>query len=72
LPGVIGNLGKACGEFGVSLESVLQRNTHKDGSATIVLVTHQVQEKQMKQALQRMASQETTKEVACLLRVLSS
>jgi homoserine dehydrogenase len=72
LPGVIGNLGKACGEFGVSLESVLQRNTHQDGSATIVLVTHQVQEKQMKQALQRIESQETTKEVACLLRVLSA
>ena len=72
LPGVIGNLGKACGEFGVSLESVLQRNTHQNGSATIVLVTHQVQEKQMKQALQRIESQETTKEVACLLRVLSA
>jgi homoserine dehydrogenase len=56
LPGVIGNLGKACGEYGVSLESVLQRCSNPDGTASIVLVTHQ----------------ETTEEVACLLRVLES
>jgi homoserine dehydrogenase len=70
LPGVIGNLGKACGEFGVSLRSVLQRGTATDGTASIILVTHGVQEKQLKQALAKIESQETTREVACLLRVL--
>ncbi|MBY0402415.1 MAG: homoserine dehydrogenase [Cyanobacteria bacterium] len=71
LPGVIGNLGKACGEFGVSLESVLQRCTHEDGRASIILVTHDVPEKQMRQALEKIQAQETTDEIACLLRVLS-
>jgi homoserine dehydrogenase len=70
LPGVIGNLGKACGEFGVSLQSVMQRCTHEDGTASIVLVTHEVLEKQMRQALAKIEAQETTEEVACLLRVL--
>lgn len=70
LPGVIGNLGKACGEFGVSLESVMQRCTNIDGTASIVLVTHEVLEKQMRRALERIEQQETTHNVGCLLRVL--
>jgi homoserine dehydrogenase len=71
LPGVIGNLGKACGEFGVSLESVIQQ-ANPDGrrTASIVLVTHHINDKQLRGALERIASQETTDSVGCVLRVL--
>jgi homoserine dehydrogenase len=69
-PGVIGHLGLACGEFGVSLESVMQKHTNPDGTASIVLITHEVLESQMQQALDLMKNQKTTRNIGCLLRVL--
>jgi homoserine dehydrogenase len=70
MPGVIGNLGKACGEFGVSLASVMQKDVSSEGTATIVLLTHVVKEKALQGALVRIRSQETTHHVGCVLRVL--
>lgn len=70
-PKVIGHLGMACGEAGVSLESVMQKGTNPDGTAAIVLLTHEVTEAQMNQALETIRQQESTVEIGCLLRVLS-
>jgi homoserine dehydrogenase len=70
VPGVIGNLGNACGDSGVSLESVMQRGAIADGTASIVLVTHEVYEKQMRSALDRIVNQESTRSIGCTLRVL--
>jgi homoserine dehydrogenase len=69
-PKVIGTLGNACGDAGVSLESVMQKRTNPDGTASIVLITHEVTEKQMNQALEAIRKQESTRDIACLLRVL--
>ncbi len=69
-PKVIGHLGMACGEAGVSLESVMQKCTNPDGTASIVLLTHEVSEAQMNQALEAIRKQESTVEIGCLLRVL--
>lgn len=69
-PKVVGHLGNACGDAGVSLESVMQKHTNPDGTASIVLITHEVTEKQMMQALDEIKKQGTTREVGCLLRVL--
>jgi homoserine dehydrogenase len=68
-PGVIGQLGTACGDHGVSLESVMQMHTTATGTATIVLVTHEVQEADMQAALATITQQPSTQEVACVLRV---
>lgn len=70
LPGVIGELGKACGEFGISLESVLQQPVRQDKPASILLITHSVSEQAMRQTLEKIALQETTKSIDCVLRVL--
>jgi homoserine dehydrogenase len=69
-PKVIGQLGNACGDAGVSLESVMQKGANPDGTASIVLITHEVTEKQMNQALEVIKTQGSTQEVGCLLRVL--
>lgn len=70
-PKVIGQLGNACGDAGVSLESVMQKGgAHADGTASIVLITHEVTEKQMNQALETIKQQGSTQEIGCLLRVL--
>ena len=69
-PGVIGNLGHAFGEHGVSLHSVMQKHMAHD-AATIVLLTHQVKEKQAQAALAEISAQPTTRQIAVVLRVLS-
>jgi homoserine dehydrogenase len=68
-PGVIGNLGHAFGVHGVSLHSVTQKGV-ADGSATIVLLTHRVKEKQAQAALSEIREQSTTRKIGVVLRVL--
>lgn len=70
-PGVIGHLGQAFGEHGVSLHSFTQRGVTIDGTATIVLLTHQVREKQLQAALKEITAHPTTKQIGVVLRVLS-
>ncbi len=69
-PKVIGHLGNACGDAGVSLEAVMQKGINPDGTASIVLLTQEVTEKQMNQALEAIRQQESTQAIGCLLRVL--
>jgi homoserine dehydrogenase len=68
-PGVIGQLGMACGNNGVSLESVMQMHTNANGTASIVLVTHAVTEASLRAALASIQQQPQTQAVACVLRV---
>ncbi len=68
-PGVIGNLGHAFGEHGVSLHSVMQKHV-ADDAATIVLLTHQVKEKQAQAALAEISAQPTTRQIGVVLRAL--
>ncbi len=70
-PGVIGNLGHAFGGHTVSLHSVTQKGVTGDGTATIVLLTHRVREKQVQDALREISAQSTTKQIGVVLRVLS-
>ncbi|HEY9773543.1 MAG TPA: homoserine dehydrogenase [Planktothrix sp.] len=50
-PGVVGKVGTIFGEHGISILSILQRGVRADGSATIVITTHHVANKQMDAAL---------------------
>lgn len=70
-PGVIGELGHAFGRHSVSLHSVTQRGVTDAGTATIVLLTHRVKEKQAQDALREISAQPTTKQIGVVLRVLS-
>ncbi|MGE0132248.1 MAG: homoserine dehydrogenase [Blastocatellales bacterium] len=69
-PGVIGALGHAFGEHGVSLHSVTQKHV-ADDAATIVLLTHQVKEKQAQAALAQISAHPATRQIGVVLRVLS-
>ncbi len=71
VPGVIGQLGLACGEHGVSLLGLVQKGVTEEGVATIVLLTHTVRESQMQAALDDIRKQNTTKDIPVVLRVLS-
>jgi homoserine dehydrogenase len=69
-PKVVGHLGNACGDAGVSLEALMQKGINPDGTASIVLLTKEVTEKQMNHALASIREQASTAEIGCLLRVL--
>ena len=68
-PGVIGKLGTCFGNHQVSLESVVQIGI-QDGLAEIVVVTHDVQEGNFRQALEEIRSLPTINSVSSVLRVL--
>ncbi|NJR66200.1 MAG: homoserine dehydrogenase [Leptolyngbyaceae cyanobacterium CRU_2_3] len=67
-PGVIGKLGTCFGNHNVSLESVVQIGL-QDDRAEIVVITHYVQERNFRQALEEIGSFESLT-VPSVLRVL--
>ncbi len=68
-PGVIGKLGTCFGNYGVSLESVVQTG-FQEGLAEIVVVTHDVREGDFRQALTEIQNLEAIDSIPSLLRVL--
>lgn len=68
-PGVIGQLGTCFGDYGVSLESIVQIG-FQDGLAEIVVVTHQVREGNFHQALDQIRALDAIHNIPSLLRVL--
>jgi homoserine dehydrogenase len=68
-PGVIGKIGTCFGDHEVSLESVVQAG-FRDGSAEIVVVTHEVQEGNFRNALKEIEEMDSIEKVASVLRVL--
>lgn len=69
-PGVLGKLGTCFGNYGVSLESLVQIGI-KDDLAEVVVVTHQVREGEFRQALDEIKSLVSVNQVASVLRVLA-
>ncbi|MCS6267299.1 MAG: homoserine dehydrogenase [Vampirovibrio sp.] len=68
--GVLAELGKAFGDEGVSLESFLQLPGQEPETASLMLVTHLAQEKNVQQALKNIVALTVTKSIGCVLRVL--
>jgi homoserine dehydrogenase len=69
-PGVLGKLGTCFGNYGISLESLVQ-NDVQGSRAEIVVVTHEVCEGAFHQALDEIRSLDVVQSVPSLLRVLS-
>jgi homoserine dehydrogenase len=71
IPGVIGHLGTSFGKHHVSLESVVQIGM-RDHLAEIVVVTHDVNEGDFRQALEEIKNLEAVNSIPSILRVLHS
>jgi homoserine dehydrogenase len=72
-PGVLGHIGHCFGQHAVSLESIVQID-FRDGLAEIVVVTHQVQERNVRAALTAIQESAALEQLSIpsLLRVLSA
>ncbi|MCC5659450.1 homoserine dehydrogenase [Nostoc sp. XA010] len=68
-PGVIGKLGTCFGNYGVSLESIVQTGFQGE-LAEIVVVTHDVREGNFRQALAEIRNLSAIESIPSLLRVL--
>jgi len=68
-PGVIGNIGHALGGHNVSLHSLVQRGTTRDGNATIIFLTHKASESSIARSLKEIEAQATTKQIGIAMRV---
>jgi homoserine dehydrogenase len=68
-PGVLASIAGVFGNHGVSLGTVLQKNGHNQGIAEIVVITHQVKESDMQDALTVIKEMSITKEIDNLIRV---
>jgi homoserine dehydrogenase len=69
VPGVIGHLGTSFGNHNVSLESVVQIG-FRDNLAEIVVVTHNVQEGNFRNALKEIKKLDAINSIPSILRVL--
>ena len=69
VPGVIGHLGTSFGNHNVSLESVVQIG-FRNQLAEIVVVTHDVQEGNFRQALEEIKDLDSISSIPSILRVL--
>ncbi|MGF1491998.1 MAG: homoserine dehydrogenase [Microcoleaceae cyanobacterium] len=68
-PGVIGKLGTCFGDHDVSLESIVQIDSH-GSRAEIVVVTHDVREGNFRQALDKIQHFDVIEEIPSVIRVL--
>ena len=59
-PGVMARVASILGEHQISIEAIIQKETLDEGSfANIIMLTHQVQEKQMNQAIAKIEALDT-------------
>jgi homoserine dehydrogenase len=67
-PGVLAGIASVFGDHGVSLASVVQKGRFQD-VAELVVITHQVKEKDIQDSLEIIKKMSTTKEIVNLIRV---
>lgn len=69
-PGVVGQIGTIFGENDVSINALTQRGVNPDGTASIIMLTHQVLEKKMQSAITTTRKLPAVKGVENVIRVL--
>lgn len=68
--GVVGQVGSICGEHEVSINTLTQRGSNPDGTASITILTHLVKEEKLQAAIKEIENTYTVKQVENVIRVL--
>ena len=55
--GIIGKIGCACAEYGINLASVVQKGIEKDNKATIIVITENSYEKDIKKMIAKLENE---------------
>lgn len=67
--GVLAALTSALSKEDIGIEQLLQPHTRRDGTADIVVTTHKVSEKAIKQAMSSIGRMDTVLETPCVIRI---
>lgn len=68
-PGVIGKIGVICGNYNISLASLLQRGILPDGTARIIMLTEEAKEADIEKAIEELKKNDSIKEIVNVIRV---
>ena len=69
-PGVLAKIASIMSDLGINIESVMQKETERDGDIIpLVLLTHEVLEKQINKAIEQIEALETTRQEVVKIRV---
>lgn len=69
-PGVLAKIASIMSDLGINIESVMQKETDREGDCIpLVLLTHEVQEKQINTAIEQIEALETTRKEVVKIRV---
>lgn len=68
--GVVGMIGSICGKYDVSINTLTQRGSNPDGTASITILTHVVKEEKLQKAIKEIESEYSVKQVENVIRVL--
>ncbi len=68
-PGVLANIASVFGNHDVSIASVVQKNTTEDKIAEIVLITHEVKENSIREALKIIGGMSIVNKISSVIRV---
>ncbi len=68
--GVVGQIGTIFGKHDVSINTLTQRGTNEDNTASITLLTHLVKEERLQKALTEIKNTNVVKQVENVIRVL--
>lgn len=67
-PGVLGNIAMSFGEYGISLESVVQKGREEE-TVPLVFITHDIEKELLDKALEDVSSYEYVERIASILKV---
>lgn len=71
-PGVLARIGSICGEYGISVASVIQKETDANaGRAELVFLTHEAREADFREAIEAMSQLDVVAKVESTFRVES-
>ena len=69
-PGVLAKIATIMSDLGINIESVMQKESEQDGDLIpLVLLTHEVQEKQINTAIEQIEALDTTRQAVVKIRV---
>lgn len=68
-PGVLAKISGILGEYGISIQSVVQKGRKDKGAVPIVMLTHEASEENVGQALKKIDSLDVTMEKTVLIRI---
>ncbi len=68
-PGVLAKIARVFGDYSVSIQSMIQKQAEKEGTARLIFITHEVLNKNLDRSMHQVANLDVVQEVLSVIRV---